>query len=163
MSGIFVVPSPGLKRRMQAHRWLRPIIKDMVNAVSLMVQGEARKGAKPHSVDRGEVARSIAAELATDAQPFDGRVHSLLGPVVVGAIERGRRPGGRMPPVDAIADWLRRHASDAPPWAVAISIARKGTKGLFFMKGAFEEGERRVPQFAAAAARKVSQAWRRGV
>lgn len=38
----------------------------------------------------------------------------------------GRRPGA-MPPIQAIEDWIRVKGLDLNPWAVAKSIARRGT------------------------------------
>ena len=38
----------------------------------------------------------------------------------------GRRPGS-LPPVQAIEDWIQAKGLDLNPWAVAKSIAKKGT------------------------------------
>lgn len=42
-------------------------------------------------------------------------------------IEQGRGPGG-MPPIQEIAKWVRVRALDMNPWAVAKSIALRGTR-----------------------------------
>ena len=42
-------------------------------------------------------------------------------------VGNGRGPGG-MPPVDSIRAWVERAGIDASPWAIAKSIAKKGTR-----------------------------------
>lgn len=52
----------------------------------------------------------------------------------------GRGPG-RMPPVDRIAQWVTAKGLDVSPWAVAVSIGRRGSKD--FLEGnpnAFGQG-----------------------
>ena len=55
-------------------------------------------------------------------------------------VGNGRGPGG-MPPVDSIAAWVRRAGIDASPWAIAKTIAAKGSRD-FRLKRAnvFEAG-----------------------
>jgi hypothetical protein len=124
----------------------------------LYVQGEARKGAKPHSVDTGETARSIEAQLAPGPTPLSATVFTrkLYAP----AVEFGRRPG-KQPPVDAIAPWVRRHGIDAPAFVIARAIGRRGTQGLFFMRQAAEAGRRRIGDFLRASAREMQTRWPR--
>lgn len=43
-------------------------------------------------------------------------------------VEAGRRPGGRMPPVDAIRQWARSKGKAKLAFAIARSIAKKGIK-----------------------------------
>ena len=42
-------------------------------------------------------------------------------------VGNGRGPGG-MPPVDNIRAWVERAGIDASPWAIAKTIAKKGTR-----------------------------------
>lgn len=39
----------------------------------------------------------------------------------------GRRPGG-MPPVQRLAEWVQRSGAEVSPWALAKSIAKRGTR-----------------------------------
>lgn len=38
----------------------------------------------------------------------------------------GRRPGGKLPPIEEITKWIAQRGLDLSPWAVAKSIQRKG-------------------------------------
>src|SRR6056297_3097660 len=44
------------------------------------------------------------------------------------ALEKGTKP--HMPPVDALREWAKRHNID--PWALAMSIKKKGTQAQPF-------------------------------
>jgi len=44
----------------------------------------------------------------------------------------GRGPG-KMPPIEPIAGWCAKNGIDISPWAIAKSIAKKGTKGNDFL------------------------------
>lgn len=44
----------------------------------------------------------------------------------------GRGPG-KMPPIEPIAGWCAKQGIDISPWAIAKSIAKKGTKGNDFL------------------------------
>ncbi len=67
-------------------------------------------------------------------RPFPNLVGSVGTPLPYGiVIEKGRKPGSRMPPVAAIALWLWRKKIQTDPseleshaWAVAKNIAKKG-------------------------------------
>lgn len=61
---------------------------------------------------------------------------------VVGSLEgddywrwvgNGRRPGA-MPPVDRIAEWVRRAGINASPWAIAKRIAKEGSRNFRMKK-----------------------------
>jgi hypothetical protein len=52
---------------------------------------------------------------------------ALVGPGHLKALRDGRRPGQR-PPIEAIKEWLAAKRLDLNPWAVANSIASKGTR-----------------------------------
>jgi hypothetical protein len=76
-------------------------------------------------------------------QSITGNVSTPLAYGIV--MERGRTPGSKMPPVDAIELWVRRKGiasveSRAVAFVIARSIAKKGIKGVFMVENAFEEG-----------------------
>lgn len=136
-------------------------VADLVNRLATWVQREARKGAKPHPGDRGELARSIRTDLASTREPL-GSMSAKVAPRKSYAwpVEKGRLPG-RMPPSDVIADWLRRHGSDPRlGFVVARAIGRRGTKGLHYMENALKAGRSKAREFAPAAARAIGQRWR---
>lgn len=91
-------------------------------------------GALRGSIARGEPIRRGAA------------LEGIVGtPLVYGLpVELGRRPGGKMPPVDAILFWVIRKQlvsrAEAPDfaWAIAKKIARDGTEGAFMFQDGFK-------------------------
>lgn len=115
--------------------------------------------------DTGLMSQSIGAEVAGDGRSV------LIGPspatlARTAVMEEGRRPGGRMPPVDALARWAlrkglvagfvrqgrRRRAKDegkrarSIAFAVARSIVKKGIKARRFFKRATPAIRGRAPQ-----------------
>ncbi len=70
----------------------------------------------------------------------------------------GRRPGGRMPPWRAIADWLKvkRLGSDrAAAWAVARAIQRRGIKARDYLTPVAQRTETRLQAAGAATVAQV--------
>ena len=54
------------------------------------------------------------------------------------ALEDGSKP--HMPPVDALKEWAKRHGRD--PWALAMTIKKKGTKANPFMYPAWSKAHK---------------------
>lgn len=61
----------------------------------------------------------------------------------------GRGPG-KMPPIEPIAGWCAKMGIDVSPWAIAKSIAKKGTKGNNFLTPL-------IPEIAAYFAEEMSK------
>lgn len=100
-------------------------------------QRVAREGAGP------TVGRSIMS----DASSSTMRVYSTLPRAQAVTIEAGRRPGAPQPPADAIASWAARRGIDpAAAFPIARAIARRGTRGRFFMRAAAGHLRRRAPE-----------------
>lgn len=55
-------------------------------------------------------------------------------------VEEGTRP--HMPPIEKITPWANNHG--IPPFLVARSIARKGTKARFFFRDAIEKNMQNI-------------------
>ncbi|HXF71711.1 MAG TPA: hypothetical protein VNO79_03770, partial [Actinomycetota bacterium] len=54
-------------------------------------------------------------------------------------IERGRRPGARMPPPEALRTWVERKLGfDVSPFVIARSIAQKGIQPVRMLERAVE-------------------------
>jgi len=117
--------------------------RDGLQKVILLAEGAARKAAKPHGEDTGETARAIQSSISPLGIPMYGKVFTKQ--IGASAIDKGRRPGAAMPPIQPIEDWARRHNIEIPAFVLARSIGRKGTKGLHFMKAAKEEAKRAMP------------------
>jgi len=145
-----------LTKKLQADHLLGPPIKKAMQKSMLFVEGEARKGAKPHAVDTGELARSIKSSLGPEAVPLSAKV--FTNKIYALPAEFGRKPG-KMPPVDAIAGWVRRHGIGVPPFVIARAIGRRGTKGIFYMKKAAEAGQKKIPGFFKEAASAIEKIW----
>lgn len=67
--------------------------------------------------------RTAAAMHNTSGPEYAG----LFGPAHLKALRDGRRPGQR-PPIEAIKEWLAAKRLQLNPYAVANSIATKGTR-----------------------------------
>lgn len=61
-------------------------------------------------------------------------------------VERGRRPGAKLPPRGPIQRWAQLVLGDGSLWfVVARAIARRGTKGQHMFEQAAQAGQRVVP------------------
>jgi hypothetical protein len=85
-----------------------------------------------------------------------GKVGSTINEPYPAVMEFGRQPG-RMPPPEALERWVHLKlgvpADKAPGVAfqVARSIGRKGIKGRFFMRRAFERSKAAIDGFFRSA------------
>lgn len=159
MLSITIIGGKEIVRKLDRAYLLGPPIKRLLNKCALFVEGHARKGAKPHAVDTGELARSIQHSLAPAAVPLWAKVTAGArgkGKVYAYAAEYGRRPG-KFPPVAAIADWVRRHKINAPPFVIARAIARRGTKGLFYMRKAQAAAGGKMNRWVKETAREIER------
>lgn len=114
----------------------------------LTIAPQKIKAAKNEILNRGSIMTQ--AEMRVNAPVFDGELRRSIRPkwqsadtVVVFSdskhapvMELGRKPGGRLPPYKEgtpLAKWVRiKMGQGVPPFLVARSIARKGTKGKHF-------------------------------
>lgn len=140
-------------------------IRRTMESSLLLIEGDARRGAPQ---DTRRLSGSINHQI-TGTYP---RLVGQVGPNVRYGIvmERGRRPGQRMPPVNALIPWVRRHfvprgASIAgrfpgrrrnAAWrgrdselrslafVVARSIARKGIPAQPYMRPAYDGNLARI-------------------
>lgn len=86
--------------------------------------------------DSGTLAKSIVSEV----RPAVGGVTGLVTVQAshARAVEYGRKPG-KMPPVDALRPWARRHGiPDEAVFAIARAIGRRGTKPQPYFEPAIE-------------------------
>lgn len=67
-------------------------------------------------------------------------------------VEDGRRPGGKMPPIDVIAGWAARHNIPVEAaFPIARAIQRRGIRGRPYLRPALAFAEKDVRKFFAAA------------
>jgi hypothetical protein len=92
-----------------------------------IVIGKAAKAKTP--VDRGDLQRGIKVlKEKGGVAVVASAPHSIY-------VHEGTRP--HWPPIDALRGWAARHGIS--PYLVALSISRKGTKAVPFLKDAAEE------------------------
>jgi hypothetical protein len=56
-------------------------------------------------------------------------------------VEKGRRRGAKMPPIEPIAKWIKQRGLDLSPWAVAKSIQKKGIKKYPFISNEIDKSQ----------------------
>lgn len=122
---------------------------DSANVEKLLAMGgKAVAGAKREILDRASIMTQ--AEMRTNVPVHDGELRSSIRPkwlspdtVIVFSdkkyapvVEFGRKPNGKLPPYGEgtpLAKWVKdKMGTGVPPFLVARSISRKGTKGAKF-------------------------------
>ncbi len=79
-------------------------------------------------------SHGVARVIMSDVTPFVARVRIPLayGPT----LNRGRKPGAKMPPPDALKQWAQENGYEGSLFVLARSIQKRGIKGRFFMRKA---------------------------
>ena len=97
-------------------------------AITLCLEN-IREGIKRAQVDANMYASGAsAASMRIEATPIKGALYGNTSMAVTLGILPPRGPGG-LPPIENIMLWLKlKNKSDVSPWAVAKSIALKGTR-----------------------------------
>lgn len=120
--------------------WLKKLHRQYPIAVRTGLRAAASKSqqyitstgieqAQPYPpVDRGMYRRAWKVQRT----PEGAKLYNSMPYAAI--IEYGRRPGGRLPPVDILAEWVRRKLgvknkkeAQGIAWAIARKIASKGT------------------------------------
>ena len=125
-------------------------VKDFLARVALTVEGAAKEFAP---VDTGRLRASIATTL----QPTMAIVRA--GVFYAPHVEFGTRP--HMPPVAALQPWARRHGGISA-WALARSIALRGTRPQPFMRPAAEKAASQMDGFLQQLASDIEKEWEAG-
>ena len=123
------------------------------------IREEAKRRAKPHAADKGTLGNVIKVSFAGKGMALSATVappKSVVG--IALSVEEGRRPG-KPPPVKAIERWAVAHGIATNPWLLAQLIGKKGTRGIHFMAGAAEAGEKKAHELCKSAAIKIEQNW----
>jgi hypothetical protein len=113
-------------------------------------------------VNTGQLRQSITHQILSPFPNLIGQVGSPLPYAPV--MEEGRRPGAKMPPVDAIKLWVVRklgippEEADGVAFVIARSIARKGIEGRHMFQEGLEVSEPHINRlFDDAIARSVAR------
>lgn len=133
-------------------------MRNFLNRMAFTGQAEARRHAKPHGADTGELANSVQTRLDSASVPLWAEVYT--NKAYAASANYGRGPGSP-PPVAAIEPWARRHGATGPgaAYLIARAIGRRGTKGLQFMEKARDEMTRRSGEFVGKLAAEVEAIW----
>lgn len=109
----------------------------------LTLLGDARKKAP---VDRGFLR---GAGMVTSFSPLKGKLENTAP--YAKFVHDGTKP--HFPPLHAIEPWARRHG--IPPFLVARSIAKKGTKAIPFFQEAVDENEKNINNIFEKAVKNI--------
>jgi hypothetical protein len=146
-----IIGQEELERKLTSSLWKKPLRKLFTRATEI-AENKAKNEAPK---DTGSMARNIQSNVsttkATVSLPRNLDYYHVM--------EYGRKPGGRMPPLDAIAGWLRRKGSNANAFVVARSIARRGIKGRFFMRQGFVATQKAMPKLLRKMGDEVGLIW----
>lgn len=97
------------------------------------------RNAKTNSpVDQGKLKSSIAPDVRAEGREVQGVVGSNLK--YAPYVELGTRP--HFPPLAALETWARRHGTTA--YAVALAIAKRGTKAHKYLERALESNRNKI-------------------
>ena len=150
----------GLRRLSRKLEEVPGATRDLMERAVKFAHEEARKGARPHSVDKGTLAEGLRFEIAPGPVPLQARVYPTRRIAGIAlTVEEGRRPG-RRPPVEAIGRWARRHGIATNPWRLAREIGQRGTKGIKFMARAVELTKRKLPELVREVGKEVEGRWK---
>jgi len=122
------------------------------------IHNEVRRRAKPHAADKGTLGNATKVEFAGKGMSLSAKVYFPSDNMgarrtqgIAMTVEEGRSPG-TPPPVKAIKRWAVAHGITTNPWLLAQLIGKKGTKGIHFMAGAAEAGEKKAHELCKSAA-----------
>ena len=138
----------------QAPAMVQEKLEAFMHAATIYVESEIRE--RTPTSGHGTLRQSWTSEVTSLSDNVIGVVGTPLSYAI--PVELGTKP--HFPPVDAIEDWVQVKFGLSGPearsvaFAVARKIAKKGTKGAFMVKNAFEASKpelERQAQLAIAA------------
>jgi len=132
---ITVRMSPQLRRNLTHPYLIAAPLKEYLFRATTLIRDEGRAEAPE---DLGKMRRSHVALVDPQPVPRWGRMEvkaTSKGAPYPLFVHEGTRP--HFPPIDAIAPWANRHG--IPPFALAMSIAQKGTKANPWLERTIEK------------------------
>lgn len=136
-----------LIRKLAPGRLVGKPARSFLNRWAIATERQAKANA-PVGVT-GNLRRSLTHDVDSGEFPTSARVgtNTTYAPYV----HEGTRP--HWPPIAAITPWARKKG--IPPYLVARSIARKGTKAQPFLRDAADSTEGRIPGWLALMASEI--------
>jgi hypothetical protein len=115
-----------------------------LRAATAVIEGSVVKLVAQRAADTGKFAQSITADVAHPGLTlWRAQVYSPLAQA--DPIEFGRRPGARMPPVEAIQLWVNHKLSHVPAaqrrgvaFVIARAIARRGIPAKWVFRDGYQ-------------------------
>lgn len=155
------VDAKGLDALSGAPADLDRALRAMVYSAGTLVHAEI---VQRTPVDLGALRASIRLEVTGFADTLSA--HISTGMQYADAVEQGRRPGRKPPPVSAILPWVQRNISGAEDpesaaFLIARSIGRKGTKGAHMFEEGAKAGAPRVRALFEHGAAAFARKWNR--
>ena len=160
------VDARAMERLARAWREAPSIVVEEMGAAmwdaSLRVETEVRERTPIGIGGGGGLAGSISArEPEVLADEIIGTVGTALRYAY--PVEIGRRPGGRMPPLEPLADWavfklgVSREEAAGVAFAIARKIAARGTKGARMFRDGLKASESYVEEAFVRGAERVAR------
>ena len=144
------------KLQQKLKRALEPVEQALANLADF-VRGEAERQAKPHAADKGTLGRAVKVSFSGAGVALSATVappRATMG--LAYTIEEGRRPG-KQPPSASIGRWAKAHGIATNAWVLVKLIKERGTKGIHFMAGAAEAGEKKAPELLRKAGVEIER------
>ncbi len=148
------------KLQAKLQRALDPVERGLAHLADY-IREEAKRRAKPHPWNKGTLGNAIKVSFQGSGIALSATVappKATLG--IAYTIEEGRRPG-KPPPLKAIKRWADAGGILTNPWLLREHIKEFGTKGIHFMAGAAEAGEKRAAEFLSKAATEIEKGFGR--
>ncbi len=128
-------------------------LKKLLNRATVVAESKARSAAPK---DTSSMVRNLRSVVRSTSAKVDLPRNLDYYHVM----EKGRRPGGRLPPLSAIAAWARRKGiSQSLVFPIALSIAKRGIKGRFFMKQGKVAAGKAMPGLLKRMGKEVGLKW----
>ncbi len=158
MSGLEMTMRVRVRRRLSRKHVMNKPQKIFMTKAVLVVEGEIKKRWPKGSPGTSTSFRSIEHQVDRRKPPRWGKVRSTSG--YGRFVEEGRRPG-KMPPMRAIAPWVRRAGMPrSATFLVARSIGRHGTKGHWAMRDGGKAARKAVRKLLGKQVRTSVRGWR---
>lgn len=121
----FVIEIQGLKEMQTAFN-KSPVVVSKILEKATIMSGEVIKGSVMREAPRGETGR-LRDYVTAEYRPIQVVVKPGVNYAIF--VHEGTKP--HFPPVTAVSKWALRRGIN--PWALAVTMARKGTKENPFM------------------------------
>jgi len=158
MAGTTVTLTGMEKLQAKLKRALDPF-EEMLSTLAEFIHQEARTRAKPHAADKGTLGNVIKVSFAGEGVKLSAKVYEPKAVVGIAlSVEEGRGPG-KPPPVASIGRWAKSHGIATKPWLLAQQIKAHGTKGIHFMAGAADAGEKKAKELIGKTAAMIEHKW----